>query len=277
MTRPRSRVGAAGVVWIALALSGCRTTSATVPFTPLPVAAVAVVSALDGLERAASERGSLRADTRVRIAGATGEAFTRQLLLLESPAKLRLEVVGVLDQRILVLATDGDEYDLYRAETRRIERGAVHDALLADTVGLPVTPDEAVRLLLAVPRSGAGELRAGRSADGRVRLDWSDRRIEFDADGRLASVSLGDRARVRYEDWRAADDDAWFPHRISIDAPAVGIAARVEFRSVELDPAVPPHLFRLGARGVPSGDRTGIVSIDPERAPTVARVEGESG
>ena len=56
----------------------------------------------------AGELRSLRGSARVSLDGARGASFARQLLALERPARLRVEVLGLLNQRIAVLATEGD-------------------------------------------------------------------------------------------------------------------------------------------------------------------------
>jgi len=53
---------------------------------------------------------------------------------------------------------------------------------------------------------------------------------------------------VRYEDYRPVDGHD-FAHRVALDFPASGAAASVEFRAVELNPALPESLFRLAPVG----------------------------
>ena len=66
------------------------------------------------------------------VCHARGSSFARHLLMLERPDRLRLEILGLVGQRVAVLASDGVSFDLYRAETGRVERGPVYPELLGE-------------------------------------------------------------------------------------------------------------------------------------------------
>ena len=73
--------------------------------------------------------------------------------------------------------------------------------------------------------------------------------LEFDAEGRLAALAFhpGERAvlSARWSDWRTLDTGA-FPHRLELELPEAQTRWKLEYRQVELDPALDPALFRLG-------------------------------
>ena len=96
---------------LALALFGCR--SAPVAWTPLAADDPRPALRVAALQALAQERHALRATGRVEAEGPAGSGFSKQLLLVERPARLRVEVIGLLEQRVLVLATDGERYELY--------------------------------------------------------------------------------------------------------------------------------------------------------------------
>lgn len=261
--RPRRRGharGLAGLLLVALLAPACARAPRA---TPLPAGDRRPTALLAALARAGEARRSLRAVARLAVDGPAGGGRARQILLLERPARLRVELLGLLDQRIAVLTTDGVEYRLYRAEDRSLTGGPVHDALLWEVAGLAVTPEQAVRLLLGAPAPPPGaRLAAGAQlADGRLRLELRapDRlettRLEFDADGRLAGwARLGADGEplqeARFADYRAIGEDA-FPFEVELVDRTTGAAARVRFASVELNPALDPGLFelRLGGAG----------------------------
>jgi hypothetical protein len=253
----RARALAASVLaaLIALACAGARGPRAT----PLPAGDRRPSALLDALARAGEARRSLRAIARLAVDGPAGGGRARQILLLERPARLRVEILGLLDQRIAVLTTDGVDYQLYRAQDRSLTGGPVHDALLWEVAGLAVTPEQAVRILLGAPEPPAGARLAGGAelADGRVRLDLrapdqlETTRLEFDAAGRLAGWAwLGADGEAlqeaRFADYRALGDDA-FPYEVELVDRTTGAEARVRFATVELNPVLAPALFELQA------------------------------
>ncbi len=231
-----------------LALAGCRTPA--VPWTALDPSDARIAEHVAWLRALAESRRSLRATARVSLSGAAGESFSKQLVLVERPMRLRIEVIGVLGQRALVLASDGNEYDLYRAETGRTESGPVDASVLWRVARIPLLPSEAVDLLLAAPAVPAEAPSAEMGPDGELRLVWSDRSVLFDATGAFREVRL--RAGAGGEELVAArffdvrgEGAAAFPRRAELAFPAQKGTAIVEFREVELNAALDPSWFRL--------------------------------
>ena len=242
--------------------AGCRS---PVPpaLTPLGVDDPRPAALLAALDRHAAAVRGVRGTARVAIEGQRGASFARQLVLLERPDRMRVEVLGLLNQRVAVLATDGTAYQLYRAETGAVERGAVHPQVLSEVAGLPLTPGEAVAVLLGGPDPPTGALRAGALADGGVQLELTDagsglrRSLDFDPAGNLRRyrVSPPDGAvlvDVAYRDF-ASVGGTDFAHTIALDFPASDTRAEVTFRNVEINPPLPTGLFTLGG-GRQSGD-----------------------
>ena len=211
---------------------------------------------LAGWTARAGELRSLRGSARVSLDGARGASFARQLLALERPARLRVEVLGLLNQRIAVLATDGERYDLYRSESGAVESGEIRPSVLWEVAGVPLTPEEAVGVLLGAPRMqrpGAEITDAVESADAAVRFELrgSDLHwfvLEFDAQELLSGYQLagpeGPLFQVRYHDYREVAGTR-FAHRVELDFPFSEIHAEVRFSGVELNPVLPESIFRL--------------------------------
>jgi len=249
-----------------LALGGCRTFGAGPPAQPADAARSAAL--VDGLAVLGASRSGLRAGARVSIEGQRRAAFARQLMLLERPARLRLEVMGVLGQRVAVLATDGARYDLYRAEQPRIESGDVHPWILFEVAGLALTPEEAVRLALGAPlapgEGGAAAAGGALLGDGGVRVelrsraDEPRRSLEFGPGGELRRYAVHDPGgalvlEARYGDYRDVAGTP-FAHEIELDLPAAESRAEIRFQWVELNPALTEELFRLAPRGGAAGE-----------------------
>jgi hypothetical protein len=226
---------------------GCRTPTVDRVPDELEMRAMAYVAAQ-------IERGdrvtSLRARARTEIDGAAGDAFSRQLLLLEQPARLRIEVLGLLGQRAMVLATDGQAYEIYRAGAPQMEQGTVHAGVLWEAAGVPLAPDAAVAILLAAPEPDtAGQPKVEwDGANGHAVVAYSDQTFGFDTAGHLRTYRWHpeghDWVVARYDDWQD-EGVAFFPRRFALDFPANGARAEIQLQEVELNPALADEVFRL--------------------------------
>lgn len=252
-------------LWLPL---GCRT-PALVPGAPPPLTRddERPRAMLQALEATSGTRKSLRATARVSIEGQRGASFARQLVLLERPARLRLEVLGVMGQRVAVLASDGARYDLYRAERAGIESGEVHPGILYEVAGLAITPDEVVRLALGAPLESPGAdpgiASASELPEGGVRVELAyrtgevRRTLEFASDSALVRFAARDPEgtlilEARFSDYRPIGA-ARFAFRIDVSLPAAQSRAEIQFQSVELNPSLPAELFRLPQRTSAAG------------------------
>jgi hypothetical protein len=237
----------------ALIVAGCQTLPAPSPWSAIALDDARVQGRLGALRALAASRRSLRANARVSQTGSAGASLSRQLVLLERPSRLRVEVVGPLGQRALALACDGETLDLYRAETGRIESQPVDAALLWRVARLPLQPTDAVGVLLAAPSLPEAPPSAELAADGALRLSWPELRATLDAAGRLVEVHLlagaVDSVVARYSDLRG-DGASAFPWRTELEFPAQRAGAVVELREVELNPVLDPSWFRLGRDSV---------------------------
>jgi hypothetical protein len=160
---------------------------------------------------------------------------------------------------VLVLATDGARYDLYRAERPGIESGDVHPGILYEVAGLALTPEEAVQLALGVPlapgEAGADAAGAAALPDGGVRVELRARRgdprrtLDFAPGGELARYAVrgSDGALLfdaRYGGYRDVAGSP-FAHDVEVDLPPSESHAEIHFQWVELNPPLSDDLFRL--------------------------------
>lgn len=244
---------------LALLLLACRTPAP--PAEPVSVDEPAVAARLAQLRALADRRQGLRARARVSLEGARGASFARHLLLLERPDRLRLEILGLVGQRVAVLASDGTTYDLYRAETGQVETGPVHPGLLSEVAGVPLAPGDLVTLLLGVPPRGLPEPQlVTRGSDGRLAFQWHfddgvGQTAILDAAGQLVALRLTDGAGIEqvaaiYEDHTGPEG---FARTVRLVFAPAGLTAEVAFSGVELDPELEPGLFRLQLVSSPGG------------------------
>jgi hypothetical protein len=239
-----------------LCTSACVTPRAAIPLgpgDPRPAAFVAQWNATAHGRHALRGRAHLVVDGDVRVRG-------NQIVVLERPAQLRVEVLGLLNQTAAVIATDGERFEVLRVGDRSYDTGEVDSQLLWREAHLALTPSEAVALLLGAPAFDP-DLVPARAVenvgDGGewVRMDLVDaeqrvrRRAAFDAAARLREFEvLEDDGTVR---WRAQFDDyatvdgASFAHSIVLDVTAGAAHVEISLRDVELNPELSPDVFRL--------------------------------
>lgn len=239
-----------------LLLAGCRSLPTATLLPPDDQRATAL---LRGLARSGAERHSLRGVAKVALEGPRGASRSRQILVVERPARLRVEVQGFLNQLVAVLVSDGERFELFRAEDRSREQGEVHPGILYQVAGLPLRPEAVVEVLLGAPDLGPRPLpgRAALLSDGDVRVELVEqagvglRRLRFDPEAHLRQLEVlteaGELAwRVRFEDYRPLGGHA-FAHEIELEFPLAEASAQVSFQQVELNPALPPEVFALEA------------------------------
>lgn len=149
---------------LALLPAGCRST------LPLPISTAGTPLAIDDARAgrilaaylAVSEgRTGLRGSARVAISGPDFKLNRPQRIVVERPARLRFEILGLFDQLAAILATDGRQFGFFDASTGEISRGRVSPALLWDLAKIDLSPEEAVGMLLGAPRPSPGLARAG--------------------------------------------------------------------------------------------------------------------
>lgn len=207
-------------------------------------------SALRGNARLSVDAHDPYADDDLRVR-------SKQRVVLARPARLRVEVQGLLGTTLAVLAVDDSAYAFFDADSRRYESGPVHPDLLWNVVRLDLTPREAVGLLLGAPDlpEGLRILGAHDVGEGRTRITLG----APGGDAPLRSLDLDGEARLRrYAVWSGTPEPEWtawlddyedvggtpLAHRVSIETKG-GARAVVSLGSVELNPSLSPDIFRL--------------------------------
>jgi hypothetical protein len=216
---------------------------------------------LEQWDAMARERQALRGRARLAVDGDV-QFRGNQIVVLARPARMRIEVLGFLNQTAAVIATDGERFEVFRSGDRSYETGAVSPELLWREARLALTPREAVAVLLGVPEPGGGELvpaRAALEGGELIRIDLVDssgrvlRRVAFDSASRLREFELIDedgavRWRAKFADF-AAVGGVSFAHRIVLDVAQGGTHVEISLRDVELNPELAPEVFRIRSPG----------------------------
>ena len=230
--------------------------------SPLPASDPRPAALLASITRDAALRRSLRGVARIAVDAPSGSGRATQILVLERPAQLRVEVLGLLDQTLALLVTDGARYRLVRSQDRSVAAGPVYDAMLRDVAGLAVTPEQAVGVLLGAPFSPDAHLeRAALLPEDRVRLELRRdgallrEQLDCDAAGNLQRWALlgadGDvMLEARYADRRLLGSFA-FAYQVELRDPRSEASVRVVWSRVELNPLLPPELFAVPPEDAP--------------------------
>jgi hypothetical protein len=254
------RLAACAMVALSCALGGgCRT---TLPPVPLPPGDTRPAALLAALAAEAESRHSLRGAAKLSLDGPGGPIRASQVLLVEQPSRLRVEVQGFLSQTVAVLVTDGERFQLYRAGAHSVEDGRVYPGLLWQVAQVDLTPEEAVEVLLGAPRVPPGLVptQASRLHDGGIRIAVGDalgpsqRVLEWDQDGRLRRFETrtpGDSVlwQADFSEWQQVGGE-WFASTVALHFPVSKTEVELTFRDVELNPELPSDAFVLP--GAPS-------------------------
>ncbi len=243
-----------------MVLLGWATACATsTPFQPLSTADPLPRRLLDDWTERASHRQRLRGLARLAVDREDGSVQLRgkQLVVLQRPSSLRVEILGFLNQSLAVIATDGDTFEVYRAEDQSYEEGPVDADLLWNEAGIDLSPEEAVAVLLGVPirEPLPAPAHAARDARGRIRIDLPgprgtvSQRVTFDPEGRVRELTVLDASgaalwTAQFDAYRDVDGSA-FAHSIEVDVRSGGTRAEISFRNVELNPDLPSGMFQL--------------------------------
>ncbi len=216
---------------------------------------------LEAIEIAAKSRSGLRAAAKLSLDAPDLTLRRPQRLAVERPAKLRIEILGLFNQVAAVLVTDGSHYQFLDVSQTRMEQGVMTPALLWQYARVDVRPEQAVDLLLGVPRpiKGLTLHRAEALSEqgiavvlrGSPTAAWQ--RYEFDAAGRLGRVitfdPVGDIVwEARYEDYRELEGAA-FPFGVILTFPRLRAETRVAYKNVQLNPDLPEGTFVLNVPG----------------------------
>ncbi len=201
----------------------------------------------------AAGRKTLRAVGVVRLAGPGGSGNVKQVILVERPARLRLESLNLLGQAATLLVTDGERYAFFDGKT--LDAGALTPGVLHDRLGLAFAPEEAAGALLVTPKPIAWPPQAilGRGAEREV--TFADQTLRFADGGDLAAIESLDASgsvlwSAEYATWREVPGGR-YPFSVVLIFPGTKLRAELELSAVELNPKLEASLFRVARGAMP--------------------------
>lgn len=232
------------------AVAGCATLPASPPgASRLPSADLMMLAARDRLLH------SLETPAIMEYTGPQGHLKARERITVRRPASLRVEALSPLGVA-LIIAADATQVAIFDPSKDTITRGGATAETLSRVARIPLAPEQAARLLLALPPDGAlaaaplvpAPADHGMTTLSATRADGTVDEMAF-LDGNLALVRETTAAgalayEVRYSDYK--DIGAMqFPHTIDARFPATATTVKLRYENPAIDGVIPDAAFIL--------------------------------
>lgn len=204
---------------------------------PLPLDDARASRVVDAYLKLSASRSALRGSARVALSGPDFKLNRPQNIVVERPARLRFEVIGLFEQLAAVLVSDGERFGFYDAGTGEMEQGPITPNLLWELAQVDVEVAEAVGILLGAPRPAPFSARAA---------------VWLEADDRIAVAFANGRHPARH-DCPAHPEQGWRDAACFGDAADLAVGGDVFLfdrtgRLVELRSFEPGGALRFRAR-----------------------------
>jgi len=235
------------LVAVLLLVTGCAQIR---PLRPLPEVSV---EELQGRLLEMSQRfRSLKGLARVAVTTGERNLTGTQVLLAEKPDRIRSEALALFGQPWLVLAANGKTLQVFVPGEGRFYSGAASPENLQRFTRLPLRIEDLVHLLLYQVPLLPGEARLQTTESG-PQLQLADaqgdrQELSFDRELQLVSSRYFDPRgdlwlEIEYRGFLA--DQQGFPVELELRMPGYELTAKVSFREVELNAAIPAEKFSL--------------------------------
>jgi outer membrane lipoprotein-sorting protein len=190
-----------------------------------------------------------------------GEHFkARENIVLRRPASMRVEVMSAMGVALVVTA-DAGKVAVFNPGKNTLTRGVATAMSLQRYARIPMSPDAAVRLMLALAPDSTMLAYAPYSmnikGDAKV-LTYHQPggvvdELGFTGEGYLTMVRetiAGGRIgyEVRYSDFRKLDGGFIFPAKIDASFPKTGVTVNLQYVNPSLNNEVPDSTFVLEPR-----------------------------
>jgi outer membrane lipoprotein-sorting protein len=235
---------------VLLALSGCATLPVSQPGT-LAAGETGRTLLAEWLQRSAQPQ-SVQGVAKVRVQTPQRTLSGTQVILAETPDRLRAETLSPFGTPLLVLAADGTQLAVLLPGDNLFYHGQATPENLGRFTRLPLRLADLVGILLSrPPLLTYQQLDAFALADGgwRIELAAGQRRqlLHFDAALRLVEVHYLTagvlQLQLVYGDYAESGDN--LPRRIELQLPLQQTQASLLFNQLEADRQLLPALFTL--------------------------------
>lgn len=245
---------------ISLFLAGCQAGRVAQPGLDLSNARAIAELFLEKQQKREEIIYGLEGISRVTFQSKIGRFSSKQLIVAERPARLRLESLGFFNQRVSIFTTDGENYSYFQKGLAEVERGRVYSTVLLDKVGIPISTTEAVALLLGVPPLSPETLIFNsKQKDERLFVlllspDGSRDTLVFDLEGKFVafrrhSLNGPPSMEISYENFRPVKNVGYFAYDISFFFPELDVSATVSFQELGLNSKISRKTFMIRPLG----------------------------
>ena len=213
------------------------------------------------LDARASAIRSLTAQLKLEVWQDGERVKLRQLVAVQSPDKLRIDLLSPFEQPLVTLTSDGAVLSIYDLEKKRFSRGAASNANLARLLPIKLAPDSLAGLLRGtipiIKHTSAKVSWDGENGWYQLDLEGPERRQRIHVEPQAWRITqarewLGDAQvyTARLGDYSSVGDTA-LPRRMRLTAPNdVKVDAVVEDHQVNMD--LPAEAFVLDPpEGIP--------------------------
>jgi hypothetical protein len=181
----------------------------------------------------------------------------RENIILRRPASIRVEVMSPIGVA-LVVAADAGEVEIFDPGKNTLMQGPATAATLQRYARIPMTPDAAVRLMLALAPDSAMMAFPPNSmtekGDAKVltyhQPGGTIDELGFTGEGNLEMVreTLADRRisyEVHYSNYKKANDGFLIPFQIDASFPKTGATVKFHYQSPSVNQDVSDSAFTL--------------------------------
>ncbi len=230
---------------IAIVVVACTTPPPLQPARRIPADVIQPI--VDRIRHEAAQRISLRGLARVKVDSESTSGSVQEVIVVERPDRLRLEMRSFFGRTQAVLVTEGGRYAYYEGGV--VERGPLARDVIRQRLGLDLTAEEAVETLLAAADLDPTPTREAHHVADEHWVETGSRRIPIVTDGDLRGITAldpegGVRWRAEYSRWRDLDGER-YPFTVRLVFPETGVTAELALRDVELNPSLDPEVFQL--------------------------------
>ena len=216
---------------------------------------------LEKLSTRAQAIRSLTAQLKLEVWRDGERIKLRQLVAVQSPNKLRIDLLSPFEQPLVTLTSDGVVLSIYDLEQTRFSRGAASNANLARLLPIKLAPDSLAGLLRGtipiIKHTSATVSWDGENGWYQLDLEGTDRRQRIHVEPKAWRITqarewAGDAEvyAARLGDYSGVGDTA-LPRRMRLTAPKdIQVDAVVEDHQVNVD--LPDEAFVLDPpQGIP--------------------------
>lgn len=226
-----------------------------------------VAPSIETIRSANAPIRALRGVVRTELTTSRKSLKVKQAIAVAQPGWMRIETLGFLDQPLWILATDGVVLQAISLPENRFYRGSVSDGLTV-FLGFRLTGEEFVALFLGEipdrmdgfvrydPQRNLHRLTFPPSSRWAAETFWIDPKTLRPVEISKIDASTGHEIRFFFNRFRQKES-VMFPKEVAVELPGPESRVRFVFRKTEINPTLPPGLFRLA---IPPGVE--IVDID---------------